>query len=428
MKNLWESISAIGTSADQSHQDVKKIRLLNQMAGLAIVLQLLGLITLPFSYSSVILLSCIFSSLVFLGVIILQHYKLYLFARAVQTIFAILIITAFNYLFGPLLNAIVAFVAMGPVILIFFQSLRARILLNLFLILAFSFCTYMNFYWQAPFEVLVLPAVYYYVFIIIYFAVLIIINFFQSESNIREQQLKESLAQLKIKNEELEKLAYIASHDLKTPIRNISSYLTLIQQRIKGTPTAEQIDEFLDTAINSSKQMYRTIEDVLVFSKIRDLEEDKTLIDLNEVLQTVLFNLQTFIDQKKAQVHIENFPIIFGNFAQMVSLFQNLLENGLKYNNSSPPILSFEYIEKPDHYLFRVKDNGIGIAPNHQEQIFDIFKRLHADHVYEGTGVGLAICKKIAEQHQGDIWVEENPDGGSIFLIKLPILKPHDQG
>ncbi|MCI5084048.1 MAG: ATP-binding protein, partial [Saprospiraceae bacterium] len=152
------------------------------------------------------------------------------------------------------------------------------------------------------------------------------------------------------------------------------------------------------------------------------LSEEKKIekLNLGEVIKEVLFKFDAQIKDKNATVFIpENMPRIDGNRRQLSSLFQNLIENGLKYNDSEKPNIQINWERQEDAHLIRIKDNGIGIKPEHQKKVFEMFKRLHDRSKYKGSGVGLAICKKIVEEHQGEIWIEENPDGGSTFALRF---------
>ena len=239
------------------------------------------------------------------------------------------------------------------------------------------------------------------------------------ELEYKQKQIEQQNQKLEKNNEELERFAYIASHDLKTPLRNVSSYLSLIQLKLKETKD-DQLNSYLNTAVKGAKQMYHTIENVLEYSRVKDIQEEKQPIDLNDIIQTVLFNLENFIQKRNAIIEYPKLPSIVGNMQQMVSLFQNLIENGIKYNHSEIPRIKVYLEEESSHFTIGIQDNGLGIAHKYRKQIFEIFKRLHPEDEYEGAGVGLAICKKIVENHDGMIWVGSNEEQGALFLIRFP--------
>lgn len=235
------------------------------------------------------------------------------------------------------------------------------------------------------------------------------------ELEIKVEKRTNELAQSNI---HLERFAYIASHDLKTPLRTISSFLSLIKRRIKPYNNPE-LEDLLSFASNGAKQMNNLIEDVLEFSKINTAEMRQKEVDLDKTLQSVLYNIGDFLEEKNGKVKYGDLPTIKGNPGYLHQLFQNLIVNGIKYNKDAEPEVCIGCQLKKTHYQFRVKDNGIGIDEEYREMIFEMFKRLHTSDKYEGTGIGLALCKKIVEQHGGRIWVESSSENGSCFCFTL---------
>lgn len=421
MFKIWRKLSDIGVYPDTTESELKKIRLLNQMAILATIMQIAGILTLFANFTPSLLVASCFPLPFYLLVFYLQDKKQYYTARWVQIVSSIFIITIFNYLFGPGLNAVVAFFAIAPLIAIFLKEKRSYTILYSLIIICFTFSTVYNYYYSAPLEQYVLPIVRYYSFVIVFIALIIILQIFQSESDQREKELGNLLHKLKDKNEELERIAYVASHDLKTPLRHVSSYLSLIQLKLKNTDDP-QLKEYLATAVKGSKRMYNTIEDVLEYSRVGDLDSSMEMVDLNQIIEKVSFNLQNEIQNKNAEINITSLPKIWANENQMVSLFQNLIENGLKYNKNEKAIIRIMAESDIDHHLISFSDNGIGMDTKYGNQIFEIFQRLHDQTQYEGSGVGLAICKRIVENHKGSIWLDKSDEKGSTFKIKLPIL------
>ncbi len=233
-----------------------------------------------------------------------------------------------------------------------------------------------------------------------------------------ERQLKKYTTDLEQSNAELERFAYIASHDLKTPLRSVSSFLNLIQRKIEKKYDDPELEEFLKFAINGAGQMYYLIQDVLEYSKINmSLPIAFVPVDLNEVVKEVCINLQSDIEEKKAVLYAEPLPIIQSDKIRMIQLFQNIIENGIKYNNSERPTVYISYQDKNEHHQITFKDNGIGIRKEYNEQIFEMFSRLHRQNEYEGTGIGLAICKKIVTSFGGTIAVNSEEGKGSQFML-----------
>ncbi|MFK7936133.1 MAG: ATP-binding protein, partial [Saprospiraceae bacterium] len=233
------------------------------------------------------------------------------------------------------------------------------------------------------------------------------------------KELLTSNGQLEQSNNELERFAYIASHDLKSPLRNIISFLNLIQRKIRKYED-QDLKEYLRFATDNAKQMNQLIADVLEFSKIQNVEVEKQAVDLNESLILVMQNVQGLMERKQAIVETQSLPVIQASSIHILQLFQNLVGNGIKYNENPQPQVFIRHRSEADHYVFSVSDNGIGIEPEFHEKIFQMFKRLHTGEEYSGTGIGLAICKKIIHSLGGDIWLESQPGLGTTFYFTIP--------
>ena len=234
-----------------------------------------------------------------------------------------------------------------------------------------------------------------------------------------ESKVLERTEELKQSNTQLERFAYIASHDLKTPLRTISSFLSLIKRRIKVYENPE-LEDLLSFASNGAKQMNNLIEDVLEFSKVSTSEMKKEEVDLNQTIRSVLYNIDDFLRENNGKINAENLPLVNGNGGYLHQLFQNLIVNGIKYNENDEPSVSISCQIQENVFRFCVQDNGIGIDDAYQDTVFEMFKRLHTSAEYEGTGIGLALCKKIVEQHGGEIWLENSLPSGTTFCFTLP--------
>ena len=235
------------------------------------------------------------------------------------------------------------------------------------------------------------------------------------------EELKYINDELERSNNELERFAYIASHDLKSPLRNVISFLSLISRKLKKRDPDPDLEEYLRFASNNAHQMHNLIQDVLEFSRFDNQETKTTEVDLNESLIMVMQNLQDTMQKKNAVVFTQLLPVIEGNAVRMMQLFQNLVSNGIKYNTNPKPRVIVGYRMDRQNHIFSVIDNGIGIDKAYHNQIFEMFKRLHTRQEYQGTGIGLALCKKIVDNMKGEIWLESEEGKGTTFYISIPI-------
>lgn len=233
-----------------------------------------------------------------------------------------------------------------------------------------------------------------------------------------ELHLKNLITKLEVSNHELEQFAYVSSHDLKEPLRMITSFLQLLKRRYEDKLDKDG-NEFIDFAVEGAKRMDMLINDLLNYSRIGNTIEFEPT-DCERVIKLVKTNLKTSIKDNNATITHDPLPEIYANDQQMVMLFQNLIGNAIKYRSQKDPEIHIHLKKNEGKLHFKVQDNGIGINEQYFERIFTIFQRLHTRDEYEGTGVGLAIAKKIVEQHQGNIWVESEPGRGSTFNFTIP--------
>ncbi len=237
----------------------------------------------------------------------------------------------------------------------------------------------------------------------------------------RTVQLEQQATELARSNAELAQFAYIASHDLQEPLRMVSSYLQLLARRYKGQLDSDA-DEFIEFAVDGAMRMQQLIRDLLAYSRVGTRNEPFAVVDMNQICQQVLDNLQVAIQERNATIQMGVLPQLLADATQMGQLLQNLLGNALKFCQTRPPCIEVGATlhEAENEWCFVVKDNGIGLEPAYYERIFLIFQRLHTRTEYPGTGIGLAICKKIVERHGGRLWVTSQPGEGSSFFFTLP--------
>ena len=240
-----------------------------------------------------------------------------------------------------------------------------------------------------------------------------------------EDELEIYIDDLRRSNAELEQFAYVASHDLQEPLRKIRNFSDLLESKAKGhlPPEAEK---YLTPIVNGAMRMQTLVQDLLTYSKVSRGELKVETIDLQEIALHVKSTLNTVITECQATVTIGPLPTLEANPLQMEQLLQNLIGNGLKYRGPDMPVIDVSAIKKQEHWEFAVRDNGIGLDLIYAQQIFVIFQRLHTKKDYAGTGIGLAICKKIVELHGGEIWVESTVNEGSTFFFTLPHTSRQD--
>ncbi|PSQ23029.1 histidine kinase, partial [Halobacteriales archaeon QS_9_67_17] len=234
-----------------------------------------------------------------------------------------------------------------------------------------------------------------------------------------QQDLEETVSKLQQSNDRLKQFAYAASHDLQEPLRMVSSYLQLLEDRYGGE-LDEQARKYIDFAVDGADRMRAMVNDLLSFSRVEQADERFESVDCDDVLRQVIADLQVQIEENDAEIDVGSLPTVRADSEQLEQLFDNLLANAIKYNDSAPPRVEIDAEERPDCWEFTFADNGIGIDPNKTDQIFEVFKRLHTDEEYSGTGIGLSLCQEIVEHHGGEIWVQSERGDGSTFHVTLP--------
>jgi PAS domain S-box-containing protein len=243
-----------------------------------------------------------------------------------------------------------------------------------------------------------------------------------SERKRAEQELAHKAEELARSNAELEMFAYVASHDLQEPLRMVASYTQLLARRYQGKLGVEA-DEFIGFAVDGATRMQQLIQDLLSYSRLTTKGKALHFTQADAACNSAIENLRESIRESNAQVSVESLPGVFADATQLTQLFQNLVGNAIKYCTKRRPDIRVAATPHGSEWIFTVQDNGIGIEPQYFERIFQMFQRLHTRKEYSGTGIGLALCRKIVERHSGKIWVESQPGQGSTFLFTIPRVK-----
>ena len=236
---------------------------------------------------------------------------------------------------------------------------------------------------------------------------------------LEKEKLNKSLVELQNVNRDLDEYTYAVSHDLKAPLRTIQAFGEYVLG-LESLKYEEEAQQHLERIIKASDRMQVLIDNLLQLSRVNreDLEEE--LIDLNELVEEIISDIQADVNERKATIQFEGLPSLNGHKVWISQVFSNLINNGLKYNESQEPKIWIDYQEHYEYYMFSIKDNGIGMEPKNFEIIFKLFQRLHGQEKYSGSGAGLTICKKIVESYGGRIWLESQLNEGSTFYFTLP--------
>ncbi len=235
-----------------------------------------------------------------------------------------------------------------------------------------------------------------------------------------EASLQKQAEELARSNTDLEQFAYVASHDLQEPLRMVTTFMRILKNRYYGKLDAEA-DEYITYAVDGASRMKQLITDLLALSRASTKPHELAPIDCEAVLEEVLSNLEMAVQESGGQVTHDPLPRVMADRSQMVQLLQNLIGNAIKFAGTRAPRVHISVKQMGKEWLFSVRDHGIGISPEHRERIFIVFQRLHDRTEYPGTGVGLAICKKIVERHGGRIWVESQRGEGATFCFTIPV-------
>jgi PAS domain S-box-containing protein len=241
-----------------------------------------------------------------------------------------------------------------------------------------------------------------------------------TERKLAEEKLEQLTTEMQRSNTELEQFAYVISHDLQEPLRMVSSYTQLLAKRYQSQLDADA-DEFISYTVDGAKRMQALLNDLLDYSRVGTRGKPFALTSFEDVVKQATANLKVAIEESGALVSYDTLPSIMADEGQLVQLLQNLIANAIKFRKQEPPHVHISAKRRYDAVVFSARDNGIGIDSQYARGIFEIFRRLHTKEEYPGTGMGLAICRKIVERHGGNIWVQSQPEEGSIFYFTIPV-------
>jgi PAS domain S-box-containing protein len=241
---------------------------------------------------------------------------------------------------------------------------------------------------------------------------------FSNELEIKVRELDNAITDLKRSNQELEQFAYVASHDLQEPLRMVSSYTQLLERRYKDQLDQDARD-FIFFAVDGANRMQHLINDLLDYSRVTTRGKPFVKLDLSTVLGHAIANLQKKVQETGAMIVNDDLPFVYGDEVQLVRVFQNLLDNAMKFRGADPPRINVSAKTFDEKIQISITDNGIGIDKIYSDRVFTIFQRLHTKIEYPGTGIGLAICKRTIERHGGKIWFESEPGKGTTFSFTL---------
>ncbi len=451
MRAYWSILSNIGLRPHHDSTELKKIRLLNQLCIVIVPFLLIFLVrdAIEGDTSGVLLTLTVMA--IVASAPILQKMQLFRTARWTFVVFMIIMVTVLIMLYGPNLGGEFICMVSVLVVLILFDEIRDQVLLFAMIFGSYIFSQVYLLNHPALFEAELSPFSKELLFLASIACLILLTMVFIQENLYFELHTRELLQSLQEKNdvlrqkqeeieqqnqklaqanEELEKFAYVASHDLRTPLRSINGFLTLIERRLRQKGVMdEEIGEFFQLATNGAKQMHYLIGDILEYSRLNREAISPGIVDLNDVLKQVIHHLSELIEEKHASVLLDSLPPVLGVESQLLLLLQNLIENGIKYNESPQPMIRVGFERSDDFFTIFVADNGIGIPAEYQGKIFDMFTRLHSAAEYSGSGIGLAICKKIIHFCEGSITLESQAGEGTTFYIHLPdhMLLPVEQ-
>jgi len=335
---------------------------------------------------------------------------------------SIIIFSAMAYITGGIESPnFVWFISIPPVVVLYFEKRQAQVWVPVTaaMVLFFGVLKIMEIPTPNQMPASLLPFIIWFNYGVLLTLILIIFKAFMTYSTKIRNRLKSANRNLSSSNEELERFAYIASHDLKSPLRNIVSFSTLMKRKYQDKLDEDGL-EYLQIIHSNAKQMHNLVEDILEYSTTKKQKINKEIVNLNKLLDRLQKQIQLNPQFQDSIITIGDMPHLMCDYSMFSQLFQNLITNGLKYNESSPKSVKIDYERIGAFIHFKIEDNGIGIDPAFHTQIFEMFKRLHNNVHYKGTGIGLAICMKIIDSFNGKVTICSEKGAGSVFNISFP--------
>ncbi len=425
LARLWNILSNLGIYEDLEAYKKLKVRLFNQLCMLHV------LIFAVFLLENILLrlyADFIFNSLLiafWIGLMYLNHRKKYQYPPYILSVVYPIVLTFCHIGWGNILNIRYVYIFSFITVIIFIQNTKVNILFITWIFLCvlfgelfvakYGFLTNQENVWFAEYVVLVF---------VIFSCVFIVKSYVDSNREFVEKsdellhEVQKNNTALELANRDLERFAYITSHDLKTPLRNVISFLGLLKDKVDKED--EEAQTYFKIAEDGARHMNKLIDDILNYSRLEKATLETELVDLNKVVEHILLHTKVKLGSKKVAFDIAKLPTILSNESLMKMLFQNLIENAIKYNESELPNIKIQATSHKKNLLLSFQDNGIGMDEQYQDRIFEMFARLHTHTAYEGTGIGLAVCKKIVDKHKGKIWFESKEGKGTTFYVELP--------
>ncbi len=419
---IWNWVSSRGISQKHPKENAL-IRLYNQMSSIsAVVILVVMLSAYILNYQTFYFVITVIPCSIFVSIILLHHYLYIYTARFILAFSTPLWTYAAHFLIGGFFSqSLIIAASVSVTYLSFVQRPTQRKRVISVIILAYIVVViyveihgpYLNIN-EYPYDELVS-------FLAAGGWMWAVVKIYNNERESLIESLKNKNIKLEQTTEELERFTYIASHDLKSPLRTINSFIGLIERDIRRE-NFKALPERMQFVKSGAQQMNTLVEDILEISTLKNPNDKKKVeVDLNVVLEKVQANLMEDINSQNAIINTELLPSFYCDEAEFLLLFQNMIQNGIKYNKSEIPTIDISTQKSGNELFISFKDNGIGIEQEYHEQIFQFFKRLHTSDKYQGTGLGLGLCKKIVSSYGGDIEVDSVTGKGSTFRIKLEV-------